>query len=65
MCPHAIDLVYLGPEPVDNQAFSLMSMSTKLVLNLAAINVSPDDHRREVSLVLLGGDLAPLEQTHF
>ena len=59
MCSHAIGLICLGPELVDNQALLDVRVD-KLVLSLAAINVNPDDHSREVSLVLPGGDLVPV-----
>ena len=56
MWSHAIDLVYLGLELVDNHVLHDVKVDQP-DLNLAAINVSPDDHRREVSLVLPGGEL--------
>ena len=57
VCSHAIGLVCLGLEPVNHQALLGVSVD-ELVLTLVAISVRLDDHSREVSLVLLDGDLA-------
>ena len=51
---HVIDLVYLGPELVDNHVLHDVNVAQP-DLDLADIDVVPADHSKEVSLVLGAG----------
>ena len=57
VCSHAIGLVGLGLEHVNHQVLLGVSVD-ELVLTLVVTIARLDDHSREVSLVLLDGDLA-------